>query len=252
MRAWVSRLDPFGHLSAPALVQGWLGGLTVLHVLWVLGAAIGGNALDLAVFAALLAGVVVALVSPHPAVKAVVLGVWVGWWTVRFARWPGFHIGVALMMLMSLYVVARLLLAWRRSGTAAVWAGWEYPLSDRLGWPELAGFTKRERRLLLGRAFGRIARPRKLTRRASAWIGVGLAISLLELLLYPPPASEGVALARSGLALLVIFPVLLSHDTRDLEESARRALRDHVLPEFEQQPWLWSAERRAARTGSAR
>jgi hypothetical protein len=157
---------------------------------------------------------------------------------------------------MSVYAVARLVLAWRREGAAAVRVGRGHRLSDDARWPELAGFTPGERKLLVARARARLGRPDGFTRRLLAGAALALAIALLELALFPPFDSDGrantVEPARTTLALVLIFPLLAAADPRATEGPLRRALRDHVLPEFERQPWLWDAERRASSTRSAR
>jgi hypothetical protein len=256
MNGRLARLDHFGHLSAPFLLQGWIGGMLVLHGISLAFALFLYGPPDRAILAALVAGLALAGAARHPAVKLALLAAWVGWWTYRFAYWPGFDFAIALMMAMSLYVIARVALAWGRDGTQAVRVGRGYPPSERPSWPELAGLTKRERRLVLRRARARAGRPAVSMLRTPAfwiWTAVLLAISLLELYWFPPPAGEnGVRIARSTLAWLVIVPLLLTGDPEDRNDEIRRALREHVLPEFEQQPWLRDAARRAERTGSAR
>lgn len=146
------RFDPIGHLGARRLLQTWLGVLVVLHCLWALVALLAGRWGDLAYLAVMLGGLVAAYELSHPAAKLGLLGAWVGWWLVRFIRWPEPAFGFFLLMLASLYVIARVAHAWRVEGTAALRVGNRHALSPTETWPELAGLSKGEKRLLLSRA----------------------------------------------------------------------------------------------------
>jgi hypothetical protein len=252
----LARLDPFGHLSAPYLAQTWLGLLLAFHGLWLLVALVLSRTEDLPYLAALASALALAAACSHPAAKSTLLGAWVLWWAYRLAGSPGLHAGLVVLMAMSIYVTARLVLAWRRQGASAVRVGYGHPLTDDASWPELAGLTKAERKLVVARARAHVGRPKNSLRRLAIGAAIGLAIGLLELAFFPPPDSDGSARtvepARSMLALVLILPLLAAADPRDTDGLVRRALREHVLPEFERQPWLWAAERRSARTGSAR
>jgi hypothetical protein len=151
---------------------------------------------------------------------------------------------------MSLYVIARVAAAWREGGTTAVRVGWREPVFRTEDWPELAGLTRREKRLVLARARARLPRPKILSRRLLVGFAASLAILLLEFFLYPPPDTDSnprtVELARSELGVLLILPFMTMIDPRDQEGLLRSTLRENVLPEFWQQPWLWDRPRREA------
>jgi hypothetical protein len=250
------RLDPCGHLPAPFLLQAWLGSLLGLHVVFALFALGFGRVWELAILAAMAGGLGLALWLSHPAAKLALLGAWAGWWTLRFALWPGVHLGVVLMLVTSLYVAVRVAWAWRREGVDAGRIGWGVPPDPAATWPELAGLTEGERRLVLRRAARELPRPRLFTVRTLSIFLAGMAVVGLELVLLPSPASgtTGVALPQSGLWLWAIAGIVVaSIDPREQEAILRRALRERVLPKFWQQPWHWDRARREAHggTGSA-
>ena len=237
-------LDPFGRLSPPCLVQTWLTTLIGFHCLWVLASLVMGRWMDLVYYTAMLGGLVVAVLASHPALKVGLLAAWVGWWTYFFARWPGLHPGIVLMMGMSAYVAARVAWAWRREGAEAVRVGARRPLVSTLDWPELSGLTQQERRLVLGRARGALPRPRAFSYRFLFILVAGLAVTLLELF-FPPRATDShPRTVQPG--LIAIVAVLVTRDPREDEEALRRALREHVLPGFWREPWNWDRTRREA------
>jgi hypothetical protein len=102
MSGRLARFDLFGHLSAPYLVQTWIGMLLCLHGVWMLIALGLGGPDDVPYFAGLAALLVLAAVCSHPAAKTALLGAWVLWWAYRFARSPGFHAGLVVLLSMSL------------------------------------------------------------------------------------------------------------------------------------------------------
>jgi hypothetical protein len=127
-----------------------------------------------------------------------------------------------------------------------------HPVADDRSWPELAGLTSAERKLVVARARARVGRPKDFTRRLLIGAAIALAIGLLELAFFPAPDSDGrprtVEPARSTLAFVFVISLLAVTDPRDPDGAVHRALREHALPEFERQPSLWDASRRAART----
>jgi hypothetical protein len=192
----LARLDPFGQLSAGPLLQSWITVLAIFHGLGLLAALVLAGPLDVVSLAVFGAGFVLAGLSTHPAVKVAVLALWVGWWTYRFARVAGFHLGVGLLMLTSLWVIARVAFAWRRDDGASLRIGWRTPSLGPLDWPELAGLSERERQLVLWRARAHLPRPPAFPPRVLVGMGILSVIAMLELALFPPRAGNGSASLR--------------------------------------------------------
>jgi hypothetical protein len=230
--------DPFGHLSARTLLQTWLGSLVVLQCLWLLGSLFLGGWRELAVRAALLAGLGVAWAALHPAAKLCALAAWMATAIVTGGQ---VHLGLALLMGMTAYVMARAAFEWRRRGASELRVGFRRRILPTGEWAELHGLTRAEQRVVVGRA----AAPREIVWwRLHVGCAVLLGIGVLEIWLQPP--SDSARLPTSLLGAIFIAPYLAMVDPRSQEESIRRSLRERVLPEFRRQPWLWDHARREA------
>jgi hypothetical protein len=220
----LAKLDPFGMLSTAYVLAVWIAGLLLLNGLWLLAAP----------------------ALSHPAAKLGFLGAWAAWCGYCFAFRPGLDFGIAWLVAMSAYVVVRTVITWRREGVDSLRVGWRRPLVATDRWPELAGLSTSERRVVLSRARAALPRRRIFSPRVWAVMAVLLGLALLEGFVRSPDPDPGASLPTLFLTWLLILPLVIGHDPRSDEGPMREALRERVLPQFWREPWLWDRARREA------